>query len=362
MELWMFDRSGAFSSEQLDLAGQPSLLRIMASYASMADEEVGFTSFIQRDGRGSYVAFGGPDEHETERLYLVKPIAAPQYLVGPGTTCYAATTSASQRAEFVVKFTWREETTHTECELLELTKNRHVRGVIRALGWQDLGSIRDLHRGLRFHQPYDFMPLTTNKWAIPEGDTPDSDPPFINRTLSCIATAPLGRSINKFENIPEFLEACRDVVKALKSLYEDGKILHRDICVKNLIIPIRCRGEDEKGVLIDLDGALDLEKGPARRGELVGSEGFMAIGILIGDPHTYRHDLESLFYIFLWISICNDREYDDERSLRHQPETSRLWGWCSMNFRAVPQNKLVDMSQEGFPKILAEFSTGFLGL
>ncbi len=373
MELWMFDRSGAFSSEQLDLAGLPRLLiRIMASYALMPDEEVGFTSFIQHDGRGSYVAFGGADDNETARLYLLKPIAAPQYLVGPGTTCYAATTSASQHAGFVVKFAWREETTHTECELLKLTKDRHVRGVIRAFGWQDLlDSIQDLRKGLRFHQPYDLMPVTENKWATSEGDTLAStatgsatnpDPQFINRILSCIATAPLGRSINKFDDIPEFLEACRDVVKALKSLYEDGRILHRDICVKNLIIPDRCRGEDAKGVLIDLDGALDLGKGPARKGELVGSEGFMAIGILTGDPHTYRHDLESLFYVFLWVSICNDREYDDERSLRHQPETSRLRGWCSTNFRAVSQNKLVDMSPDGFPRILAEFSTAFSGL
>lgn len=50
----------------------------------------------------------------------------------------------------------------------------------------------------------------------------------------------------------------------------------------------------------------------------------MAIGILSEDSHTYWHDLESLFHVFLWVAICNDREHDDVESLTHQPETSRL--------------------------------------
>lgn len=370
MEFWVFDRSGAYSSEKLDLVQRPHLLiRIMASYAMMSDDEVGFNSFIWHDGLGSYVTFGSADEDKTGRLYLEdKPIAAPQYLVGPGTTCYASRTSNSQTAEFVVKFAWREDSNHTERELLELTKERKVWGVIKALGWQDLDSIRDLREGLQFNQPYDFLPAANGGRATSEVDTPaaasagsekDYVPPFLNRTFSCITTSPLGRSINKFQSVQEFLEACRDIAKALRSLYQDGKILHRDICVKNLIIPARLNEGDPKGVLIDLDGALDLEKGPARSGELVGSEGFMAIGILTGAQHTYRHDLESLFYILLWVAICNDREHDDARSLRYQPETSRLWGWCSTDFRSVSRNKSADMSPEGFLRILGEFSTEF---
>ncbi|KAH6957780.1 hypothetical protein BKA56DRAFT_601420 [Ilyonectria sp. MPI-CAGE-AT-0026] len=370
MELWVFDRSGAYSSEKLDLVQRPDLLiRIMASYAMMSDEEAGFNSFIRRDGLGDYVAFGSADQDETVRLYLEdKPIAAPEYLVGPGTTCYAARTSISQTAEFVVKFAWREDSNHTERELLELTKERNVWGVIKALGWQDLDSIRDMRQGLQFNQPYDFLPAATGGRAASEDDNPtaasagsDEDyvPPFLNRTFSCMTTSPLGRSINKFETVLEFLEACRDIAKALRSLYQDGKILHRDICVKNLIIPARINEGDPKGVLIDLDGALDLEKGPVRSGELVGSEGFMAIGILTGAQHTYRHDLESLFYVLIWVAICNDHEHDDARSLRYQPQASRLWGWCSTDFRSVSRNKLVDMSPEGFLRILDEFSTEF---
>ncbi len=355
LELWMFDCSGAFSSEKFDIAEQPGLLvTIVASYAMMTDEEAGFNSFIQHDQMGSYVTFGGNDD-QAERLYLDKPIAAPQYLVGPGTACYAAKTSTSQSAGLVVKFAWRDEVAHTEWELLELTRKRKVWGVIRALGCQDLDSIRGLREGLRFDQPYTF----TDGNATFQDDAPEKDASFTNRTFSCVAASPLGWPINQFRTITELLEACRDVAKALRSLYQDGKILHRDICIKNLIIPVHRNEGDAAGILIDLDGALDLEKGPARSGELVGSEGFMAIGILTGDSHTYRHDLESLFYVFLWISICKDREYDDARALSQQPETSRLWGWCSMKFRAVARNKGVDMSPQGFETVLGEFLPEF---
>jgi len=135
---------------------------------------------------------------------------------------------------------------------------------------------------------------------------------FINSTFSCILTSPLGRSIKKFESILEFLEACRDVGKVLRSLYQDGKVLYRNIYIKNPIIISPHNKGYAKGALIDLDGSLDLVKGLARKGELIGSKGFMAIGILTRNPHTYRHDLESLLYVCLWVVICNDHVHDDQ--------------------------------------------------
>lgn len=369
MELWVFDRSGAFSSERLDTTLTPNLLiEALASYAMMNDEEVGLNSFIKQDGLRRYVEFKEFEEVEAERFYLEsEPIAAPRYIIGPGTTCYASRRLTSNKPNLVVKFAWREDKRHTELELLTLTKERNVSGVIKVIGCQDLESIEYLRQGLQFTQPYDFPQATADPNVVSKGDNvatsrsfnENSDQSFINRTFSCILTSPLGRPINKFESILEFLEACRDVIKALRSLYEDGRILHRDICIKNLIIVSPQNDEHAKGALIDLDGSLDLDKGPARRGELVGSEGFMAIGILSGDPHTYRHDLESLLYVFLWVAICNNHDYDDQESLRDQPKTSRLWGWCSMDFRFVRQNKIIDMKPDGFPRVLDEFSIEF---
>ncbi|OBT47644.1 hypothetical protein VE00_02916 [Pseudogymnoascus sp. WSF 3629] len=311
MELWVFDRSGAFSSEEVDTAMTPDLLiETLASYAMMGDEEVGLNSFIKKDGLRSYVEFEGG---EAERFYLEPElIAAPRYIVGPSTTCYVSRRLTSDKPNLVVKFAWREDKRHTELEFLTLTKERNVRGVIKVLGCQDLESIEYLRRDLQFTQPYNFLQATADLNVASKGDkvltsrtfNENSDQPFIN------------------------LSPPND--------------------------------EYEKGALIDLDGSLDLEKGLARRGELVGSEGFMAIGILGGDPHTYRHDLESLLYVFLWVAICNNHDYDGgQESLRDQPKTSRLWGWCSMDFRSVRQNKTIDMRPDGFPQFLEEFSVEF---
>lgn len=337
LELWVFDRSGAYSSEKLDLAQSPHLfVQTLAGYAMMSDEECGINPFVKRLGPrpDGYVSLDLDD-----KLYLrPEVIAAPDYLVGPGTTCYVASASAVGESNTVVKFSWRVDQTPTELRALKRAGERNVWGVIRLLGHRDLGSIAGLRQGLQFPQP------------------------FVDRTFSCVVTAPLGRPIQKFTSIRELLEVLCDLVKALRSLHIDGRMIHRDIALKNLVITSQHGADSPKGMLIDLDQALDLDNRRTIE-PLVGSDGFMAIGILSWRPHTYRHDLESLFYVFLWLAIGNDREHDDAYGiLEGLPKTSRLWKWCSMDFYAAGQVKAADMSPEGFLGILHEFSADFAPL
>ncbi|KAM7184332.1 hypothetical protein V8F20_012264 [Naviculisporaceae sp. PSN 640] len=343
LELWVFDRSGAYSSERFDLTQRPDLLvRALVGYTLMNHEEAGFNAFVKRPAHGldSHITL-----HENEKFYL-RPelIATADYIVGPGTTCYGASKSTDGKADTVIKFSWREDEELTEVRLLQLAHKRNARGIIQLLGYQDLVSIADLREGLRFPQP------------------------FVNRTLSCVATAPLGRPIRQYTSIPELLEVLRDLVRALQSLYVNARILHRDVAIKNLIIAPQRQHQHphsvdgSKGVLLDFNAALDLDN--ARPIEpMVGSDGFMAIGILSGRRHTYRHDLESLFYVFLWIAIANDRVHDEANDiLKGLPKTSRLWKWCTMDFGGVARDKAADMSSEGFEGILGEFSSDFVPL
>lgn len=182
-----------------------------------------------------------------------------------------------------------------------------------------------------------------------------------------MATAPLGRPIQKFRTAPELLHALSDLVNVLRSLYLDAGIIHRNIAIKNLVIaPQRSTDgpKTPKGVLVDFDQALDLRNACAEQPQpLVGSDGFMAIGILSGQRHTYRHDLESLFYVFLWLVIGNDYEHADASDiLEGLPRTSRLWKWCSLDLYSVGRAKAADMSTEGFLAILDEFSADFAHL
>ncbi|KAL7796232.1 hypothetical protein V8C43DRAFT_321028 [Trichoderma afarasin] len=339
LELWVFDRAGAYSSKLVDLAQNPQdMLRILAGYGMMNDEESGINTFVKRlrPGPDSYVSFD-----EGSKMYLrPEMIAAPGHLVGLGTTCFAASESTIPKPNSVVKFSWRVDTTTAELQLLQLAHERKVWGIIQLLGHQNLVSIADLRQPLQF---------------------PGS---FINRTLSCVATSPLGRPIRKFTSIRELLEVLGDLVKALRSLYLDGRMLHRDIAIKNLVINPQPSGDSSKGILIDFDMALDLDKGPPPR-QIVGSDGFMAIGVLFGHVHSYRHDLESLFYVFLWLAIANDSEHDHAcEILERLPEKSRLQKWYSpvLNFPAVGQAVINDMKPEAIEGILGEFSDDFIPL
>ncbi|KJK96090.1 hypothetical protein H633G_00030 [Metarhizium anisopliae BRIP 53284] len=327
----------AYSSERLDLAQKPDLLVCaLAGYTLMTDEEAGFNTFVQRltPESDSYVTF-----HQSHTFRLQPELmATADYIVGPGTTCYAASTQTAGEPDTVIKFSWREDQEPTEVRLLKLAHERNAWGVIQLLDHQDLVNVADLRQEMDFPRP------------------------FANRILSCVATTPLSRPIRQFASIPELLEALRDLVRALHSLYVKARILHRDVAIKNLIIAPHRTADGPKGVLLDFNFALDLDN--VRPVEpMVGSDGFMAIGILSGQRHTYRHDLESLFYVFLWIAIANDGVHDEANDiLEDMPTTSRLWKWCSMDFGAVGRDKAADMSPEGFEGILDEFCSDFAPL
>ena len=66
------------------------------------------------------------------------------------------------------------------------------------------------------------------------------------------------------------------------------------------------RKEDDKvyGVLNDLDLAVDADVKSASSKQRTGTKPFMAIDLLRPDPpvHMYRHDLESMFYVVVWIT------------------------------------------------------------
>ena len=63
------------------------------------------------------------------------------------------------------------------------------------------------------------------------------------------------------DSIPELLEALRDAVKAHRSLYTDGKILHRDISGNNIIITDPKEADGLTGMLIDEDLAKEIGSG-----------------------------------------------------------------------------------------------------
>jgi hypothetical protein len=246
----------------------------MAGYTFMSDEELGMDTYIKVDKIGKYIMFKGEDRPERERLYLEdEPMASQQAIVCRGTTCYRAKRMNSNY-EFVVKFSWRAEKRTAEGSFLKLAKDRNVWGVARLFGHEDLENVNDLRDGMTFGKPQKFRwaivsesqsgictsvslgenrkrpgetiikpakrsrtesgnklrditnviaaegdgrPEEANKDNIeqPSGtNLTVPETPFDNRILSCLVVSPPGRPISKFDSIKQFLEACRDFIKA----------------------------------------------------------------------------------------------------------------------------------------------------
>lgn len=75
-------------------------------------------------------------------------------------------------------------------------------------------------------------------------------------------------------------------------------------------------------MLIDLDLAKELDSVPSGASHRTGTTQFMAIEVLQGKEHTYRHDLKPLFYVFIWICI----RYGNEHLINQV--ASRTTGGC----------------------------------
>jgi serine/threonine protein kinase len=149
----------------------------------------------------------------------------------------------------------------------------------------------------------------------------------------------------------ELLEALRDAIRAHRSLYFDGNILHRDVSENNIIIT-DAKETGFAGWLIDLD--LAKERGSGRSGARcrTGTMEFMAIEVLLNKDHTYRHDLESFFYVLIW--QCARRGWGEE-----WPKKSLLKKWYTGDYRDIATLKLGVISANGFELILEEFPPEF---
>jgi len=101
----------------------------------------------------------------------------------------------------------------------------------------------------------------------------------------------------------------QDVFLCYKWVHETAGILHRNVSID--CIMYRQLGGKISGTLIDYDLAVDVDR-DLSRGESskqrTGTKPFMARGLLGQQPevHASKHDLESLFYCYLWMLLQNE--------------------------------------------------------
>ncbi|KAM0265356.1 hypothetical protein ACHAQJ_000197 [Trichoderma viride] len=123
-----------------------------------------------------------------------------------------------------------------------------------------------------------------------------------NRIHRRIVLQDYGRPIYMASSPKALLAALENCIRGHESLREAG-FLHRDISINNVVID-EDGPPDRKGFLIDLDLAIREQriKGSGTKGK-TGTRAFMAIGVLLGERHSFMHDLESFFWVLFWLCV-----------------------------------------------------------
>jgi len=127
----------------------------------------------------------------------------------------------------------------------------------------------------------------------------------------------------------------------------------------NIIITNPVPGRELKGCLIDMDLGKELNSVPSGASHRTGTMQFMSIEVLQGKGHTFRHDLESLFYVFIWMCIRYGHEEVADVEGTGPIKTSRLRGWYTGTYAEIANTKRGHMDKNGFEDIITEFAPKF---
>ncbi|CAH0034559.1 unnamed protein product [Clonostachys rhizophaga] len=392
MELWVFDRSGPYSSGPFDIHANPEKFACaIIGYATMDDDAMGLDTFIQREDRHRHVTLDDADGNQT-RIRLGRPMVRQKAVVCRGTTCFET------RNNHVAKFSWASDKRQLEVKQLMLAEQRGVQGVARVVAHRRIGTIAELCKGLDFQQRHRFRNedahldsptilsgTSASKRKSSSNHTSDSvsgskrlrsgnqklsgqlltgngpslytpsEDLWENRIYSCLVISPAGRVVSEFTTVRELLESLRDAIKAHQSLYTKGNILHRDISTNNIIITKAEASGGFKGMLIDLDLAKERGSGPSGARHQTGTMQFMAVEVLRKTDHTYRHDLESFFYVLVW--LCARHSWNNGFDCGSKPpKESLLRKWEIGSFNDIADAKEGHMTVNSLKRIMGEFA------
>lgn len=108
-------------------------------------------------------------------------------------------------------------------------------------------------------------------------------------------------------------------------------------------------------MLIDLDLAKMRDSGTSGARHQTGTMQFMAVEVLRKVDHTYRHDLESFFYVLLW--MCGRQSWAKGNFAHKEkpPQRSRLRKWEIGSSSDIADTKAYHMTKDGLETIMWEF-------
>ncbi|KAG8928641.1 hypothetical protein FRC02_006653, partial [Tulasnella sp. 418] len=319
-------------------------IEVVRHFASMAPAELGFDETAtqipdgiayppQRGHIGSPIA-----SVDGEIYYRIKTVSWSTSCFGRSTRCFEARKLVKSKAKwsnktYLLKYFWNDmKRQPDEGQIYERVKKAGVKeGVAECVGFARLTKLSDIRKGLPLLRSSGSSGRCTEKDDRKCDTTNASGGEVLgDRQLCVLVLATVGRSISKPTSVHELLSAARASVQGHKEIYEKAKILHRDISTSNVRIRDSPRtfpdgveeeqsGSSNNGFLIDFDLSLLLDHSDATRFERLARTGtfaFMAWQIMDLQPtslaqddgspstpfHGYKHDLQSFFWVLLYIS------------------------------------------------------------
>ncbi|KAL8296099.1 hypothetical protein RB600_001543 [Gaeumannomyces tritici] len=380
MRLWEFDRLGGIASDKFDIneCGLQFISTILG-FLWMSEEELGFDPTVVTEGTQQFIDIN--KDGSTERLVIDKLMVRAPCIAGRATTCWMAHRKEDPQTRLVIKDSWQYMERDEEGALLQQATEMGVVRVARYYHHETVqvrGTNDDIRSNVRggldittatnYRPERSMPPRTAIESGASRGRTSSSTgkkrlssqlgAPLPYRKRSCSASPTkaggalpnrvhrrlvlqdCGKPIYKASSRSALLTALGGCIEGHQSLYNAG-FLHRDISVNNLMI-----NEDDDNLpwdsfLIDLDLAVrNSREGSSGAKGKTGTRAFMAIGALLGEQHSFMHDLESFFWVLFWICV----HYDGPDKSRVVSEFDR-WNYNSME--ALATEKKGQVSHEG---------------
>jgi hypothetical protein len=365
----------------------------------MSEEQLGFDPSIVESGGKRYIDIIRNDQKE--RIVLSELIKRAPCVAGRATTCWKAYREGDElRRPLVIKDSWQYPEREEEGELLREATNNGVFNVARYYHHETVrvgGAYDDIRnnirKGLDFTKATNYAkkpimssstsglyssstrkvwsdstakrkrsssstnaPLPPNKRTCLSSPTKDrEDSAEWDRVHRRVILSDYGKPVYKASSRFAMLAALEGCIEGYESLHTRAGMLQRDVSLGNLIMNEEDDNPSWPSFLIDLDlGIKELREGSSGARGKTGTRAFMAIGVLYREKHSFRHDLESFFWVLFW--ICVHYNGPGQKSI----VVPRFDKWNFVDMQELAELKKGTVSHEGdFNKTLDENFTPY---
>ena len=375
MRLWEFDRVGGIASSPFDINKDGlQFVLVVLGYLWMNEEQLGYDPTILASDGERYIEI--IRNNQMERLVLEEVMKRAPCVAGRATTCWKAHREGDKsKMPLVIKDSWQYLEREEEGALLREAMEKGVVNVARyhhhetvRVGGQDDDIRTNVRKGLDITRATNYKPegrmmppstagvqgstgkgqstsisstsrkRSSNAPLPPSKRTCSSSPikgtrrPAIqNRVHRRVIVRDYGKAIYKASSRAAMLAALEGCITGYESSHTQAGMLQRDVSIGNLMMNEEDDNPSWPSFLIDFDLAIkEQREGSSGARGRTGTKVFMAIGVLLGEKHSFRHDLESFFWVLFWICIHYNRPNEESRVVPRFDQ----WNYADMGFLA----------------------------